>query len=74
MPLDEIVAKLDEWISSLLKATKNHSTHRVEIFRKTAGGSAKSTRRPLRGHLDIPFLYPDLPTLTWNSPSPSPIY
>ena len=55
MPLDEIVAKIDDVDIILVEGYKNHSARRVEIFRQAAG------REPLGRPADIFAVISDIP-------------
>ena len=69
MPLDEIVAKLDDVDLVLVEGYKNHSVLRVEIFRKTAGLEALNRPEDLFAVIsDVPLLYPDLPHFDLDCP------
>lgn len=69
MPLEEIVAKLDDVDLILVEGYKNHSALRVEIYRKSSGLDALNRPEDLFAVIsDIPCLYPELPHFDLENP------
>ena len=68
MPLEEIIAKIDDVDIILVEGYKNHSARRVEIFRQDAGREPLNRPEDLFAVIsDIP-LYPGLPQFSLDNP------
>ncbi|MHC1760674.1 MAG: molybdopterin-guanine dinucleotide biosynthesis protein B [Negativicutes bacterium] len=62
MPLEEIIARVDDVDIILVEGYKNHSALRVEIFRQSSGREPLDRPGDLWAVIaDIPLLYPSLP-------------
>ena len=69
MPLDEIVSRIDDVDIILVEGYKNHSIHRVEIFRQDAGREPLNRPEDIFAVIsDLP-LYPNLPHFSLNAPT-----
>ena len=68
MPLEELIAKIDDVDIILVEGYKNHSARRVEIFRQDAGREPLNRPEDLFAVIsDIP-LYPGLPHFSLDNP------
>ena len=68
MPLEEIIAKIDDVDIILVEGYKNHSARRVEIFRQDAEREPLNRPEDLFAVIsDIP-LYPGLPHFSLDNP------
>ena len=68
MPLEEIIAKIDDVDIILVEGYKNHSARRVEIFRQDAGREPLNRPEDLFAVIsDIP-LYPGLSHFSLDNP------
>lgn len=68
MPLEEIIAKIDDVDIILVEGYKNHSARRVEVFRQDAGREPLNRPEDLFAVIsDIP-LYPGLPHFSLDNP------
>ncbi len=68
MPLEEIVARVDDVDIILVEGYKNHSARRVEIFRQAAGREPLGRPEDIFAVIsDVP-LYPSLPHFDLENP------
>jgi len=69
MPLAEIVSRIDDVDIILVEGYKNHSAHRVEIYRQAAGREPLNRPTDLFAAITDTPLYPDLPQFSLDAPA-----
>ena len=69
MPLEEIIAKIDDVDIILVEGYKNHSARRVEIFRQDAGREPLNRPEDLFAVISDTPLYPGLPHFALDNPT-----
>jgi len=69
MPLAEIAGRMDDVDIILVEGYKNHSAHRVEIFRQAAGREPLCRPEDIFAVISDTPLYPSLPHFGLNEPA-----